>query len=209
MTQFEIKHFQVGQIMTNCYLMINKETRECLVIDPGDQPDKIKNKIAEANAKPVAILLTHGHFDHILAMNEIKRAYGIEIYAHEDERVMFEDTKNSMLSQMGVTEAYEADIYMHGEPKLSLAGFDIQVLLTPGHTPGGVCYYFADQGILFAGDTLFHGSVGRTDFPGGSASALLRSVEEKLFILPEDTVVYPGHESSTSIGWEKKYNPFF
>lgn len=209
MSKFEIKSYQVGQIGTNCYLMCNLDTKEMLIIDPGDEADVLKVKINETGCTPKAILLTHGHFDHILAMNDLKNFYGVSIYAHEKEREMLQDTKSNMLSQMGITEPFEADIYMHGDAKLQLAGFAIQVFLTPGHTPGGCCYYFAAEKVLFSGDTLFNGSVGRTDFPGGSMSALIRSVEEKLFVLPEDVTVYPGHEGPTNIGREKKFNPYF
>ena len=209
MAGFKLSKRIVGMIMTNCYLMMNTDTKEALIIDPGAEADKIKEMVQKEGAKPGAILLTHGHHDHIGAVNEIKRTYDVPVYVHETEDELLEETKTGQLRHMGITEPVEGDERMHGDPSLSLAGFDIKVFHTPGHTRGGVCYYFKNEGVLFSGDTLFQGSVGRTDFPGGSMSELVRSITGKLFTLPEDTKVYPGHEGETSIGFEKVYNPFF
>ena len=209
MAAFDLKQKCLGPIQTNCYLMINTATKEALIVDPGAEPAKVRSMVEANQVTPVAVLLTHGHFDHIGAVNETRRMYNIPVYAHETEQELLEETKTGQLAMYGITEPVAADIWMQGEPELDLAGFHIKVYHTPGHTKGGVCYYFAAEKVLFSGDTLFRESVGRTDFPGGSASSLIRSVESKIFVLPDDVNVYPGHEESTTIGFEKMYNPFF
>lgn len=209
MAAYKVEGYQVGQIMTNCYLVSNEETKELLIIDPGDQADLLARKIDESGAKPMAILLTHGHFDHVLAVNELAEQYQIPVYAHENEKKQLHSTAVEFFPHLGRSGEIRVDHFISGEPLLKLAGFEIKVLMTPGHTQGGVCYYFEKEGLLFSGDTLFFGSIGRTDFPGGSYKDLIQSVETKLFPLPEDVVVYPGHNNATSIGFEKQNNPFF
>ena len=209
MTAYKVEGYQVGQIMTNCYLVCNEDTKELLIIDPGDQADLISKKINESGAKPVAILLTHGHFDHVLAVNELAESYQIPVYANENEKKQLHSTAAEFFPHLGRSGEVRVDHFISGEPLLKLAGFEIKVFMTPGHTQGGVCYYFEKEGLLFSGDTLFFGSIGRTDFPGGSYKDLIQSVETKLFPLPEDVVVYPGHNNATSIGFEKQNNPFF
>ena len=209
MAAYKVEGYQVGQIMTNCYLLSNEETKELLIIDPGDQADLLSRKIDESGKKPVAILLTHGHFYHVLAVNELAESYQIPVYAHENEKKQLHSTAAEIFPQLGRSGEIKVDHFISGEPLLKLAGFEIKVFMTPGHTQGGVCYYFEKEGLLFSGDTLFFGSIGRTDFPGGSYKDLIRSVETKLFPLPEDVVVYPGHNNATSIGFEKQNNPFF
>lgn len=209
MAAYKVEGYQVGQIMTNCYLVSNEETKELVIIDPGDQEDLLARKIDESGAKPMAILLTHGHFDHVLAVNELAEQYQIPVYAHENEKKQLHSTAVDFFPHLGRSGEIRVDHFISGEPLLKLAGFEIKVLMTPGHTQGGVCYYFEKEGLLFSGDTLFFGSIGRTDFPGGSYKDLIQSVETKLFPLPEDVVVYPGHNNATSIGFEKQNNPFF
>ena len=188
--QTEVLRYIVGPVCTNCYLLVNHKTGELLVVDPGDQAQLIEKQIEKTGAKPVAILLTHGHFDHAGAAEALADKYQISIYAHEAERV------------------YHADIFVKDEEVLNLAGFSIRVFFTPGHTIGGCCYYIADEKILFSGDTLFQESVGRTDFPRGSASDLIRAIREKLMPLPDDVTVYTGHDESTLIGYERMHNPY-
>ena len=196
-------------VATNCYLIINKETKEALLIDPADNALRISNVIEENVCTLKAILLTHGHFDHIMALNELKKRYNVPVYAHEEEEDVLKQSSLNMSGMIGQIYTTQADIYVKDGEHLKLAGLDIIVLHTPGHTKGGVCYYLPEEKVLMSGDTLFHCSIGRTDFPTGSMSQLVRSVKEQLFVLPDDVQVYPGHDSVTSIGYEKQYNPFF
>ena len=209
MGQIEIKSMTLGMVATNCYLIINKETKEALLIDPADNALRISNVIEENVCTLKAILLTHGHFDHIMALNELKKRYNVPVYAHEEEEDVLKQSSLNMSGMIGQIYTTQADIYVKDGEHLKLAGLDIIVLHTPGHTKGGVCYYLPEEKVLMSGDTLFHCSIGRTDFPKGSMSQLVRSVKEQLFVLPDDVQVYPGHDSVTSIGYEKQYNPFF
>lgn len=208
MAGLRAEQYVVGPVMTNCYLAINEDTNEMFVVDPGDEAMLLIDKIKVCKAKPVAVLLTHGHFDHASAAKEIAETFGIKIYAHEAEKETLETPSINLCGMIGTKEVYSADCYVKDNEILKLAGFDIKVLHTPGHTKGGCCYYIEKEQAVFSGDTLFNSSVGRTDFPGGSASVLLRSIEEKLMVMPGQTKVYPGHNEVTTIGWEKQYNPF-
>lgn len=209
MSQIEIKSMTLGMVATNCYLIINKNTKEALLVDPADNALRISNVIEENGCTLKAILLTHGHFDHIMALNDLKKKYNVPVYAHEDEEDVLKQSSLNMSGMIGQIYTTQADIYVKDGEHLKLAGLDIIVLHTPGHTKGGVCYYLPEEKVLMSGDTLFHCSIGRTDFPTGSMSQLVRSVKEQLFVLPDDVQVYPGHDSVTSIGYEKQYNPFF
>lgn len=206
--QTEVLRYIVGPVCTNCYLLVNHKTGELLVVDPGDQAQLIEKQIEKTGAKPVAILLTHGHFDHAGAAEELADKYQISIYAHEAEKETLEDPGRNLCGMIGEHKVYHADIFVKDEEVLNLAGFSIRVFFTPGHTIGGCCYYIADEKILFSGDTLFQESVGRTDFPRGSASDLIRAIREKLMPLPDDVTVYTGHDESTLIGYERMHNPY-
>lgn len=206
--QTEVLRYIVGPVCTNCYLLVNHKTGELLVVDPGDQAQLIEKQIEKTGAKPVAILLTHGHFDHAGAAEALADKYQIPIYAHEAERETLEDPGLNLCGMIGEHKVYRADIFVKDEEVLNLAGFSIRVFFTPGHTIGGCCYYIADEKILFSGDTLFQESVGRTDFPRGSASDLIRAIREKLMPLPDDVTVYTGHDESTLIGYERMHNPY-
>lgn len=206
--QTEVLRYIVGPVCTNCYLLVNHKTGELLVVDPGDQAQLIEKQIEKTGAKPVAILLTHGHFDHAGAAEELADKYQISIYAHEAERETLEDPGLNLCGMIGEHKVYHADIFVKDEEVLNLAGFSIRVFFTPGHTIGGCCYYIADEKILFSGDTLFQESVGRTDFPRGSASDLIRAIREKLMPLPDDVTVYTGHDESTLICYERMHNPY-
>lgn len=206
--QTEVLRYIVGPVCTNCYLLVNHKTGELLVVDPGDQAQLIEKQIEKTGAKPVAILLTHGHFDHAGAAEELADKYQISIYAYEAEKETLEDPGLNLCGMIGEHKVYHADIFVKDEEVLNLAGFSIRVFFTPGHTIGGCCYYIADEKILFSGDTLFQESVGRTDFPRGSASDLIRAIREKLMPLPDDVTVYTGHDESTLIGYERMHNPY-
>ncbi len=199
----------LGMVATNCYVLANTQINECLIIDPADNAPEIYSMVSESGAVPQAVLLTHGHFDHIMALDEVRKHYGIKVYAYEDEQDVLMDERLNSSAEFGVPVETKADILLKDGEKITLAGLDITVFHTPGHTKGSCCYYLEDEKILMSGDTLFNQSIGRTDFPTGSMPDLLRSVREKLFVLPDDVKVYPGHEGETTIGFEKKYNPFF
>lgn len=209
MIQMQVEHLAVGPVQTNCYLAINKETKEAIIIDPGDDADRIGMRLMQLEAKPVAILLTHGHFDHAGAAKALAAQYDILVYAHEKEAETLEDSRMNLSGPLaGGATTYHADVFLKDEQELTLAGLHMRVLFTPGHTPGGCCYYFPREDVLFSGDSLFCGSVGRTDFPGGSMRTLVDSVRNKLMSLPENTIVYPGHDIETTIEQERMYNPF-
>ena len=200
---------QIGPVMTNCYLLVNEDTKELVIVDPGGEAELVISRIEELGCKPVGILLTHGHFDHIWGVEGLKERYGMDIYAQEKEKETLNEPRYNLGTDFDRRISFDADQYLKDGEKIVLAGFEIECLHTPGHTPGGASYYLKEQGIVFSGDSLFNQSVGRTDFPNGSASELIRSVGEKLLTLPDEVKVLPGHDSFTTIGFEKQYNPFF
>ncbi len=205
---------KVGRVLLpaaaeNCYLAINEETKESIIIDPGSAPERIVSLVAQSETTPVAILITHGHFDHAGAAATIAERYNIKVYACEEEKQTLENPDLNLSGDMyGLSEVYHADYFLKDGQEMDLAGLHFKCLFTPGHTPGGCCFYFPNEGILFTGDTLFCGSVGRTDFPGGSMSKLVSAIKAKLLVLPEDTICYPGHDQPTTIADEKTYNPY-
>lgn len=204
----KIQHSVLGMCATNTYYVYDDETKRGLIVDPADSPDTIIAKADSLLMIPEAILITHGHFDHVLAMNKVREHYGIKVYAGLTEKQVLHDMAMNLTSSFGMGQIFDADIYLKDGEEFETAGYHIKAIEVPGHTIGGMCYYFDNQGVLFSGDTLFCESVGRSDFPGGSASALCRGIKDKLFILPEHTKVYPGHMDETTIGNEIKYNPF-
>lgn len=208
MGKSKIDMYVVGPVQTNCYFVINEETKEMVIIDPGASAKQLADRVRKDGYTPVAILLTHGHFDHATGAKELAEEFGIDIYAHELEQETLEDPELNASWMMGAGQVFHADKFLEDEQVVELAGFSIKVLLTPGHTVGGCCYYLEEEGIVFSGDTLFCMSIGRTDFKKGSMSDLVRSVKEKLFTLPGDTTVYPGHNDVTTIEYEKVNNPF-
>ena len=208
MASLRVERYVVGTVHTNCYFAVNEDTKETVVIDPGSNAKQLIGRIEEENLKPAAILLTHGHFDHAGGAAELAQRYGILVYAHEEEQKTLSDPAVNLSGWEGRERTYHADCFLRDEQELKLAGFQIRVLYTPGHTPGSCCLLFPYQKAVFSGDTLFARSVGRSDFPGGSASTLIRSIKEKLMTLPEEITVYPGHDESTTIGTERMYNPY-
>ncbi len=206
--QIKVRSLMLGPVQTNCYLVSNEETHETIIFDPGDQPERVERLIDKYELKPVAIMLTHGHFDHIMAVPDLIAEYGIPLYANEKEKEILGNVRYNSSDMLGRPFVITDANWVKDGDFLTIGGMDIKVIWTPGHTIGGTCYYFEEQGILIAGDTLFQMSVGRTDFYSGSMSQLIRSIREKLFVLPDDVIVYPGHMGETSIGFEKKHNPF-
>lgn len=207
MSKMRVKSLIVGMVQTNCYLVYDEETKQTAIVDPGDGADIISSECKKLGLKPEAILLTHGHFDHIMAAAALREEWGLKIYACEKElEVLRDGSKNMMLTYYRKSYALEPDVMVRDGETFEVAGFTWKVIETPGHTIGSCCYYVEDEDVLFSGDTLFHQSYGRVDFPTGNAMEMLASVK-KLLGLPEDVMVYPGHMDATTIGFEKKYNP--
>ena len=205
----KVGKFVLGPVATNCYIGINEETKECFIVDPATCPPEFVSYIKNAGLTVKAVLLTHGHFDHIMGLDALLKEFSVPVYAHEAEREVLESEQlNSSASMLGQPYSFSGADYVTNRQELRIAGFEILVIYTPGHTIGGCCYYIEKEKALFSGDTLFYGSVGRTDLPTGSMGQLVSSVRDRLFVLPDDTQVYPGHMEETTIGYEKKYNPF-
>lgn len=218
MSELKIGRMVLGVCQTNCYFLYRSGSAEAIVVDPADQGGKIASALERNGFRVAGILITHGHFDHIwgcdalkAAANEVAEKCGeepVKVYAAEAEKELLADAHMNVSKQMRRPYTMQADVYVNDGDEITIAGITCKVITTPGHTAGGCCYYFEETGFLVSGDTLFQESVGRTDFPTGSMSALVRSVKDKLFLLPDETIVYPGHGDSTSIGHEKKYNPY-
>lgn len=198
----------VGPISTNCYIIMEESKKRALIVDPGGDADRIMNKIKELQVSVDAILLTHGHFDHMLAADTLREKYQVKVYLGQDDSELIKNPMENVSGMFGKPMSTHADVLLRDGQVLELAGFEIKVLATPGHTKGGVCYYIEKESVAFSGDTIFQASVGRSDFPTGSGASLSKSIREKIFTLPEDTQLFPGHGDSTVVSYEKKYNMF-
>ncbi len=198
----------VGRMQTNCYLLTNTETNETLIVDPGDHGDRIAGFCLREEYRPVGILLTHGHFDHISGVKALKEAFHIPLYAaSQEEALLAEPGMNLSAKYQGYSVALVPDVLLEDGEVFTLAGFEIRAIHTPGHTRGGICYYLPDEEIVFCGDTLFRHTYGRTDLPTSSFAELKASLLHKVFMLPEDVQAFPGHGNATTIKEEKSCNP--
>lgn len=210
-----IRTLEVGMLHTNCYLVVSEGSREATdgrspaaIIDPGGEPDAILVAVEELDAAVRLVLLTHFHFDHIMAAPEVLQETGATLAIHEAEvDLLARPPALFRFARPDVPSLTANMILRHGD-EVTVGDDTLRVLHTPGHSPGGVSFYSATEGVVFCGDALFAQGVGRTDFPGSSGEQLVRSIRERLFALPDDTVVYPGHGPSTTIGRERRGNPW-
>ena len=202
-----IKTVVVGPLEVNCYIIGCEESMEAAIIDPGGDADEIIKTIQSEGLKPEFIINTHAHFDHVGAVRAIQEHFKIDFLLHKDDLFLIENLDQQVM-QFGFDRVAKPDVnkFIKNGDNVSLGKMAIKAIHTPGHTPGGVCYYVDNN--VFVGDTLFAGSIGRTDFPGSSYEQLIQSIKENLFPLGDSVVVYTGHGSSTSIGNEKAHNPF-
>ena len=205
----KIEKFVTGIISTNCYIVTNEETKETVIVDPANLSKAMIGYIEEEELVIKAILLTHAHFDHIMGIDKVIDRYGeMPVYVEESDLELLHTPSMNESTVYTNGYSYPGGDVIHDGDVLHLIGEDFRVIHTPGHTQGGVCYYIEEEKALFSGDTLFCQSVGRTDFPTGKSSTLIHSIQDKLMPLPDDTMVYTGHEDMTTIGMERKYNPF-
>ena len=203
----KILAMEVGYIATNCYIVINEETHHGVIVDPGGDAGRIMDAVNKEGVTVDAIFLTHGHGDHIMALGEVKERTGAPVYISKEDETMLSDPNRSLAAFIGGRYVPAcADKYFADGDEVEAAGMKFKVLATPGHTPGGVCLMTGD--VVFCGDTVFAESIGRTDFPGGSYKQLLASIKSKILPLADDVKLLPGHGPATTVGWERRRNPF-
>lgn len=202
-----VKKLEVGPIMANCFILGCETTKEAVVIDPGDDADRILMELAKSELKVKYLINTHGHFDHVGANKRMKEATGAQIAIHpEDEPMLEELSRSAMMFGLSAENSPPADLVLNDGDTIRFGEITLTVIHTPGHSKGGICLH--TKGHLFAGDTLFSGSIGRTDLPGGDYDTLIASIKNKILELDDNTVVYTGHGPETTIGNEKQSNPF-
>jgi hydroxyacylglutathione hydrolase len=200
----------LGALQTNCYIIEGPE-QSCIIFDPGSEGKKLIKWLTKRELKPLAIFLTHAHFDHIGAVDAVRENYNIPVYVHEEEEDWLPDPAlngSKYFAMQELLKVKKADFIIKNEKAMKVGGFEFSILETPGHSPGSVSYYFKEDGFVVSGDALFKSSIGRTDLPGGNHKQLIKSIHEKLLFLPEETEVLSGHGPITTIGEEMDNNPF-
>lgn len=208
MSKAIVEELVLGMVSTNTWFCQNAGTGKLFIVDPADEAERVMQKVAKMEGKPVAILLTHGHFDHMMAAEALRQHYKIPVLAYVSERELLTDARLNLSGSWAKACTLQADQWFSDREKTEIAGFSIEVLHTPGHTQGSCCFYLPEENLLFSGDTLFAGSIGRTDFPTSSGRKMMESLHMLLDTLPDETRVCPGHGEETTIGYEKRYNPF-
>lgn len=205
-----VRNMPSGMLMVNTYLVIDENTKKGFIVDPGGFDKKLCSVVEQSGISLEYIILTHGHVDHIGGVEDYRKKFPqIKVIAAKEELEMLKNPDFNMSNMMGMSPvSLVPDITVVEGDCISVGDIDIRFVMTPGHSPGGMCIIIDKEKVVFSGDTLFAQSIGRTDFPGCSFEKLINSIKEKLFILDDDTVVYPGHMNSTSIGFEKRHNPF-
>lgn len=204
-----ITNLPSGALQANTYLAVDEKTNEGFIVDPGGYNKVLTKEVRDNDVNIKYIILTHGHSDHICGVNEHKAEFpDAKIVAYKDEEAMLENPNLNQSPGFGVPYSTKADILVSDGDELKVGDVTLKFIHTPGHTEGGMCIYVEEAKALFSGDTLFRQSIGRTDFPGGSYKEIMDSIRKKLFLLPDDTNVFPGHMGMTSIGFEKENNPF-
>ncbi len=204
----KVGQMALGMYQTNCYFLHKEGSSDTIVFDPADSGDYIFDSLKKNGLNVKAIVLTHGHFDHIYGVNKLRELSGAKVYSYIGEAKLLEDENLNCSVSVGRPAHVACDEYLHDGEDITFADMTFKTLYTPGHTEGSACYYFEEDKLLIAGDTLFCESIGRSDLPTGSGKTLINSITEKLMVLPDDVTVYPGHGESTTIGNERAYNPF-
>jgi len=208
----KLKSFVFSPIQENTYLLFN-EFNDCMIIDPGcyfpEEQDELKDFITQSALKPRMLLNTHCHLDHVFGNKFVAETYGLTLHLHEKEKTLLDYAPTSGLMYNMPFDNYKGEyIYLKEGDMVKLGEDELKVIEAPGHSPGHICFYCAKQHFIISGDVLFNRSIGRTDLPGGNHQTLLKNIREKIFVLPDETIVYSGHGDETNIGDEKKYNPF-
>lgn len=200
MADLKVKRRVLSACQTNCYYVYREGADDIVIIDPGSNGEIVYDDIKGLGFEKVAgILLTHGHGDHTGGARRLKELSGAKIYAYEDEAEILKDPEKNLSGWFGTAYGFEADEYFHDKQTFTMAGVTFTVFYTPGHTKGGCCYYVEEDGVLFCGDTIFNGSVGRTDFYSGSINELARSIRDRILTLPDETKLYSGHGDRTTV----------
>ncbi len=202
-----IKKLILGMVETNCYIVFDKLSKRAVIIDSADSPKLIVDALSSEGVQADAVILTHGHFDHILGLQDFE-VENIKIYAAAAEAELLADAKLNSSSRVHRPYTVIPDVLLEDGDNIEIPGIKLQVIATPGHTGGSICFYDSENKVLFSGDTLFYRSIGRTDLPTGSKREIIDSIRQKLFLLSDETKVYPGHGPETTIGYEKANNPY-
>ncbi len=208
----KIDTFILGAYETNCYILREGETdKDCLIVDVGLEPGRLIDFLRQKKLNSIAVVLTHGHIDHIAGVAALRTEFPkMRVYTHKLDAKMLTDAQSNLSAMTGeVFTTKPADLVVEDTGIIEEAGIRFEVLHTPGHTPGGICLYSKDEGLVFTDDALFADSIGRTDFADGNMAQLVNGIREKLFTLPDNTIVYPGHGPKSTIAQEKAHNPFF